>query len=671
LFRQRFKVLERGLNEMHRIFQLTIKKKLTCSFAFILLLPSLFIGYFSFQSAKDKISQEMVQTSNQSANLLNHLIDRTIVPKLKDADNLSSKINGQMVQGKESPLIRVKFDQYAGLHPEVLTTYVGTESGLMIMSPVQKLPSGFDPRKRPWYQQAMNQKGKAVITDLFVDAITGDMVVTIAKTLDDGSGVIGIDLNIKELAGISKEIKIGNQGYVMILDRNHKYIVHPTKKAGTDATGDWVDAMYKQEAGNIQGTFDGDKKEMSFITNPTTGWKLACNIVESEIQKEASPILYRTFDVVLVAIIISSLLAYTIVRSITKPLNLLIKASERISQGDLTVPLNLHQRDELGQLGNRFNQMRDTLHVLLTDINGKSEILAASSEELNASVEQTSKATEQIATAIQQIAAGSENQVQGVQESSKTINHMSTGVKQITLNAQNVLDRSTLASEKTKQGNQAIQTAIMQMDHVRETVYGLAEVIKGLEERSKEIEQITNVITDISSQTNLLALNAAIEAARAGEHGRGFAVVADEVRKLAEQSNESAKQISSLISMTQVETNKAVQSMTTTTKDVMEGIRLVNTAGISFEQIQNVIDKVVSQIQEVSSAIGQMAFGTVQVVESINMIEKVSEETASGTQNISVATEEQLASMEEISASASALSIMAEELQMLIRKFKV
>jgi methyl-accepting chemotaxis protein len=248
---------------------------------------------------------------------------------------------------------------------------------------------------------------------------------------------------------------------------------------------------------------------------------------------------------------------------------------------------------------------------------------------------------------------------------------MSIGVQEVAISAQNVSDSSVQASEKAREGNQAIQTAIKQMNHIHETVHGSAEIIKGLEERSKEIGQITRVITDISSQTNLLALNAAIEAARAGEHGRGFAVVADEVRKLAKQSNESAKQISDLISMIQVETNKAVQSMKTTTKEVIEGIDVVNTAGTSFEQIENVIKDVVSQIQEVSSEVEQMAFGTGQVVESINMIAKVSEETASRTQNISTATEEQSASMEEISASASSLSIMAEELQMLIRKFKV
>jgi methyl-accepting chemotaxis protein len=396
---------------MNRIFQLTIKKKLIWVFSLILLLPSFFIGYFSFQSAKDKISQEMVQTSSQSANLLNHLIDSTINPKLKDADYLSWEINHQMIQGKESPLIKLKLDQYVKLHPEALTTYVGTESGLLIISSDQKLRDGYDPRKRLWYKQAMEQKGKAVITAPYIDAITGNMVVSIAKSLDDGSGVIGIDLNINKLEDISKDIKIGNKGYVIILEKSHKYLVHPTEKAGSDATGDWVDTMYTQDSGNINNTFDGEKIEMSFMTNSTTGWKLACTMVDSEIQQEALPIMYKTLAVVFMSIIISSLLAFTIISSITKPLKLLIQASERISHGDLTERLNLNHRDELGQLGNSFNQMRDTLHGLLADMSKKSELLTSSSEELNASAEQSSKATEQIAAAIQQVAAGSENQV--------------------------------------------------------------------------------------------------------------------------------------------------------------------------------------------------------------------------------------------------------------------
>ncbi len=171
---------------------------------------------------------------------------------------------------------------------------------------------------------------------------------------------------------------------------------------------------------------------------------------------------------------------------------------------------------------------------------------------------------------------------------------------------------------------------------------------------SREIGQIIEVITQISQQTNLLSLNASIEAARAGEHGRGFAVVAGEVKKLAEQSSNSAGQITELVNAIRDEIDKAQQSMQSATDEVTVGIKVVHTAGGLFSEIERFVNEVSSQVQEVSAAAEQISVGTVQVVQSIEEIASVAQATASGSQNVSAATQEQLASMEQISSSSSA-----------------
>ena len=373
-----------------------------------------------------------------------------------------------------------------------------------------------------------------------------------------------------------------------------------------------------------------------------------------------------------VALIIGSIVTFYISRIISRPLLTLSEAAKRIANGDLTVKkIVVHNRDEIGELAASFNQMEINLRDVLEKVTMSAEQVAASSEQLTASAEQTSKATEQIALTIQDVAAGVEKQVQSVEETSEKIDQMSEGIQQISERAQNVSAIAMQTSEKASEGVKTVQTAVAQMKTVNDTVERLAGIVKGLGNRSEQIGKITEVISGIAAQTNLLALNAAIEAARAGEHGRGFAVVADEVRKLAEQSAQSAQQIASLIEMIQEETNEAVQSMETVQKEVATGANAISTSGEAFRQIQAAVHEVAAQIQDVSASVQQMSAAAEQVVKSVQLVTQIAESAAAGTQEVSAATEEQLASMEEISASSASLAKMAEDLQSLVKRFNV
>lgn len=374
----------------------------------------------------------------------------------------------------------------------------------------------------------------------------------------------------------------------------------------------------------------------------------------------------------IISIIIGVLIAFYMGRIISKPVVEIAGVARKIADGDLTIDeINVKNKDEIGELANSFNQMAGNLRSILKQVGSASEQVAASSEELTASSEQTTKATEQVAFTMQQVATGVEKQVQSVEETSQTINEMTMGVQEIAKKSQLVSNSAIQATDNASDGGQVIKNAVHKMSSIHQSVKGLGTVVQELGEHSKEIGNIISVISGIADQTNLLALNAAIEAARAGEHGKGFAVVADEVRKLAEQSAQSAQQISQLISAIQEETNKAVLSMDITTKEVEEGIGVINTAGNSFKHIHGSIGGVTEQIQEITSAVQQIAAGSEQMAHAMSSIEEIAVSSASGTQEVAAASEEQLASMEEIASSANSLSNMAEELQALISKFKV
>lgn len=372
------------------------------------------------------------------------------------------------------------------------------------------------------------------------------------------------------------------------------------------------------------------------------------------------------------ATVLALIMAVIIAQIISKPILRISRAAESIASGDLTgEAIIVKGKDEISTLSHSFNKMVENLRQLIQSVSKTTEMVTASSEELTASAEQNSQASAKITETVQEVATGAGEQVDMVTKSSQAIEEMSIGVEQIAIRAQNVFASAQDAAHKSAEGNQMIQQAVTQMNAVNDSMNSLAGLMSGLGERSDEIGKIIDVITNISSQTNLLALNAAIEAARAGEHGRGFAVVAGEVRKLAEQSAHSAQQITELVGLIQKDTAHAIEAVAANGEDVMTGREVVQNAGASFELIQTTVNKVASEIEEVSAGSEQMSASTDEIVGFVKQISVIAEEAAAGTQHVSAATQEQLASMEEIATSARNLSTMAEDLQDQIGKFKV
>lgn len=423
--------------------------------------------------------------------------------------------------------------------------------------------------------------------------------------------------------------------------------------------------------------FDGEVRYVLMAqinTNPYfQNADLANDALESTQKDLASSNLTAFMISILLAIVGIGVLIFFIRRRF-KPLENINIQAQKISNGDLRVEdikVNSHKKDEISAIAISFNTMAANLKDVINRVSIDSQQVAASAEQLAASADSMNNASEHISNTIQEVAAGTEKQVREVDETNRTVQGMEQYAKQIFVNSNSVAERANDTSNKAKMGNEAMQTVIRQMNTINYTFLETSKLIEELGKHSNEIGAISKVINDIADQTNLLALNAAIEAARAGEQGKGFAVVADEVRKLAEQSSQSANQITNLIQKIQSETGNAVSSMKTATEDVENGIKLVDQTGKTFEDIKGSIDEVSGQITEVSASVEQLTQGMEQMAAVMNLVKEVAEQTDFGTQNVSAATEEQLASMQEIFASAASLTKMAEDLMMLISRFKV
>ena len=650
---------------------LSVRSKLIATFAFILVAPTLLLATLSYLGAKEKLSQQLTQSAMEQVRLVDELLTQTLSGQAKNIAYLATAFTQPDLQEATRAATREKLRKFHQLHPAISEVYIGTAAGDMIMGTDTELPEDFDPRKRPWYQQAMDHPDQAVISDPYVDVTTGDVVVSIAKALEDRSGVVSLDLQLGALHEAVKKAKIGMSGYLAIYDKNRVTLIHPQQKPGSEAKGDWVETLYGQETGHYAFTDAGQQAEGIFVTNQTAGWKLTGMMYERDADQVAGPILLNTAMIMAATLLVGSALVYLILRSMLRRLRLLTEAAERMSEGDITQTVEVGAEDELGKLAASFNHMAQSLRSILTAVNDSVQQLAASSEQLSASAEQTGKATEQIASTVQEMASGTDEQVSHAQESAAAAQEMSAGIEQIARHSRQVSEAAQHSSALAADGERSIQRAVQQMNTTSQSINSLASLVGSLGTRSQEIGNILEVITSISSQTNLLALNAAIEAARAGEHGRGFAVVADEVRKLAEQSSQSAQQIGELIGTIQAETASVVEVMDQSQKEVTQGIETVYEAGRAFEQIQQAITEVAEKIREVSAAAQHMSARTMQVAQAVTGITELTLAAADGTQSVSAAAEEQLAAMEEIASSALTLEKMANELQELIGTFKI
>lgn len=393
------------------------------------------------------------------------------------------------------------------------------------------------------------------------------------------------------------------------------------------------------------------------------------NKMKQKNQKDLNEVSLIVIAITMIGIIAFMVVSLWIVKSIIKPIKHLRHIMKTAEQGKLVIS-DYKANDELGQLVTAFNGMITTFKDLLSSTQEASENVVASSEQLSASAGQNTQASEHVASAIQEVAAGSANQLEHIEKTADTMDMMISSFQKINEDTYIVSSEAKSSAELSRKGEKEMNDVIGQMEVIRHNVTNLGKTIHSLSSSLTEINAMNQTITDIASQTNLLALNAAIEAARAGEHGEGFSVVAEEVRKLAEQSNESAKQITHLIENIQHETNETMESMDVTDAAVETGTTVVHEAGSTFEKIESTFNSIISQFAKISENINQLSSGAQNLQTSMNEIKEIVTNTSEQTQTVSAATEEQLASIEEVESSAENLAKISEELQELVNKFE-
>ncbi len=396
------------------------------------------------------------------------------------------------------------------------------------------------------------------------------------------------------------------------------------------------------------------------------------SIMQSNLQNKIDGIIYISIILIVLLLVGSITLVIFFTNRIVRPIRDITKNAEEIANGNLAVDIvQVKTRDEVATLQKSFEQMTLNLREVITHVSDSSNQVAASAEELMASADETMKGTELISTSIQQVSEGAEHQTNMAKESARSAEESSNAITLIAEKAKDTMEITIATNEKTMQGSAFVQDTVAQMKLINDAVLETDQALVTLNERSKEIVHILKLITDIAEQTNLLALNAAIEAARAGEAGKGFAVVADEVRKLSEQTRKSVSDISDIATEIEKDTKQTVTSINGVKEKVDSGLTIAHHTEETFQDILTSVGQVKEQVGDISSITNNIHNIVRDVATQANNMSTVASDTFDSSSSVAAASEEQLASMEEVSAAAVSLANLAEDLQLRVSKFNI
>ncbi|WP_391558406.1 methyl-accepting chemotaxis protein [Robertmurraya sp.] len=407
------------------------------------------------------------------------------------------------------------------------------------------------------------------------------------------------------------------------------------------------------------------------------------NDLSEELKKESSnsvstakASLTTVLVVLVISIIVSAAIGIITIllvsRAISSRLNQIVEVANEISNGNLDVELvQTSDKDEITDLSKAIDTMKNQLRSMIQEISAVSSAVNDRSGELTLASLEVKAASQQVASTMEELSAGAEEQAHSSSMLAEMMDVYLTKVDQATNSGTVIKDSSNHVLSLTNQGHDLMQKSQAQMKTINEIMNSSVEKVQGLNERTKKINSLVKVIQDIASQTNLLALNAAIEAARAGEHGRGFAVVADEVRKLAEQVTLSVGDITNIVNGIQVESNDVVNSLKDGYDQVERGTQQINVTGETFNRIYHSVNEMSTHVKEISTSLDEISSQTIYMNKSIESIVSVSQESAAGIEETSASVLQTNESMEGISDNIQSLSELADQLNAMVSNFKI
>ena len=630
--------------------KLTIATKTAITYQVILFIMFLLVGivFYSMQmkTAEDNLESQMNNASEQIiGNMQNYLNNyESILNYLVDTDTYVKDTN-------PTELLRNVYDSYVG----TTAIYFGSKEGKLTIYPaVENLP---DPRKRPWYTVA-GHNNQVNCSEVYVDVNTGNPVVTLSKAViyqNEFKGVMAIDIDLQAVAQYVSTYKIGETGKAVWLNQKAK-------------SGRELDAL---SSATLESDVSSDElirysKDYVYVKRTTTpaDWTVVISMTREEVDRNQ-----RAAVIKLVAMLFGVLLLLFVVNIflfrilIDRPIKSILRSFEKSSDGTIHVKtVETKSQDEFGKVADSLNGFTQQLTGLLNSAGEVSESVTSSAESLEENIAAYTDSINEIQNTSTALADSTMQQASSIEDGMNNVQELSQALDKNNGFAKEVVGAVNILVEKLEQTTESLSRLQASSEKTNEMFDAASSLLQIVQDNTREIESVNAVITTVAEQTNLLSLNAAIEAAHAGPSGRGFAVVADEVKKLADSVAGSARSIKQMVGNLQHATKDTVDKVAEVQTALADNNRDFDGMSSAFGAMSQSVDSVKNILVEVKKLTGEMMSAKDSVFNALESLSGISEETAASASELSASVEEQSAGVASILQRAEDLKTDAANL---------